>query len=107
MGKSGGWGDTDNNIYNNVCFSHNLTRQYYTMGNMTLNVCQFHPLGAYWRSLFCDAAAFVQIKLVEVDHFCNDECWYHGSSSSCTEVNATIFSDFVNTVGLPLVELER
>merc|ERR1712113_405952 len=37
--KSGGWGDTNGNVYSNVCFSPNMTLQHYTVGSTTLNVC--------------------------------------------------------------------
>merc|ERR1711874_102999 len=56
--KSGGWGDA-NDQYSNVCFSHVAIRQLYTLGNTTINVCQHHPLGAYWRQLFCEAVAIL------------------------------------------------
>lgn len=79
--KSGGWENTNDNVYSNICFSHNLSRQYYVVGKRTLNMCQYHPLGAYWRNLFCDATAIVGVQLPEVDAFCSDDCWYLGDSA--------------------------
>jgi len=76
--KSGGWGNTNANTYNNACFMPHIARQQYVVGNTTLNMCQYHPLGPYWRSLFCDAIARVGIHLREIRAFCNDECWYQG-----------------------------
>mmetsp|Transcript_42389 Transcript_42389/g.112174 ORF Transcript_42389/g.112174 Transcript_42389/m.112174 type:complete len:704 (+) Transcript_42389:61-2172(+) len=76
--KSGGWGNTNNNVYINVCFSHKIARQYYTIGNETVNVCHYHPLGPYWRNLFCEAVASAGLTDPEVNAFCNDDCWYRG-----------------------------
>jgi len=76
--KSGGWGDTNGNLFGNACFMPNISVQLYSVGKATLNVCQYHPLGAYWRSTFCDAIARLGIRYREVNVFCNDECWYRG-----------------------------
>jgi len=77
--KSGGWGNTNDNLYSNVCFMPNITMQLYTVGGATLNICQFHPLGPYWRRLFCDAIAVMGVKLEEFDALCDNECWYRAS----------------------------
>merc|ERR1712061_839090 len=52
--------------------------QLYSVGSAVVNVCQYHPLGAYWRQLFCDASARIGLQLLELDAFCSDECWYNG-----------------------------
>jgi hypothetical protein len=91
--KSGGWGDTDNNAYNNVCFSHRMARQVYVKDGRAINVCHFHPLGAYWRSLFCEATELLGVKLLEVAAFCSDSCWYRGIGPACTALNGTDAGD--------------
>jgi len=115
--KSGGWGNTNDNLYSNVCFMPNITMQLYVVGGATLNVCQFHPLGPYWRRLFCDALAVIGVKMREFEVFCDDECWYHGkrqmSASSvstkhpfCGNINGTLnYIDYYRrTVGYPPAE---
>jgi len=107
--KSGGWGDTDNNIYNNVCFQHNVTRQYYSVGGLVLNICHYHPLGAYWRNLFCEAAGIIQLHTIgHINTFCSDECWYQGGESECRVVNSAVSYATVTSAspGLPALELE-
>jgi len=41
-------------------------------------VCHLHPLGAYWRALFCEASSMVGAHLSEVMTFCSDSCYYTG-----------------------------
>lgn len=128
--KSGGWGDTNENLYSNVCFMPNMSMQLYVVGDATLNVCQYHPLGAYWRSLFCDAVARLGIRFQEVNAFCDDECWYRGRPQSapsrpglqvdtlagqamdwrlCGVVNATLsYADYYGRrKGLPTTEEKK
>jgi len=76
--KSGGFGNTNDNDYNNVCFSSNMTRQRYVIGGNIINACHFHPLAAYWRGLFCEAASIVGARMSEVMTFCSDSCYYTG-----------------------------
>jgi len=104
--KSGGWGNTDSNIYNNVCFSHNLTRMYYTVGGTLVNICHYHPLGSYWRSAFCEAMAISKLQAVtEVGTFCSDECWYHGGNKEgCRGVNSAV-PTMTGLPGMPFVEI--
>jgi len=115
--KSGGWGNTNDNLYSNVCFMPNVTMQLYTVGGATLNMCQFHPLGPYWRGLFCDAIAVMDIIVEEFEALCDDECWYRGkpqmSASSgstqrpfCGTINGTLrYMDYYKrTVGYPPAE---
>jgi len=116
--KSGGWGNTNDNLYSNVCFMPNITMQLYTVGGATLNMCQFHPLGPYWRRLFCDAIAVIGIRLAEFEAFCDDECWYRGKQQMsasgrftqqpfCGTVNGTLsYIDYYKrTVGYPPAEV--
>jgi len=113
--KSGGWENTNNNVYNNVCFNINMTRQHYRVGKTVVNICQFHPLGAYWRDLFCDAAAQMGLRLVDIGAYCNDACWYRGvqppgpggsAAEACGPLNATLGSDayYGRSVGWPQPE---
>uniref|UniRef100_A0A7S2PS89 LamG-like jellyroll fold domain-containing protein n=1 Tax=Zooxanthella nutricula TaxID=1333877 RepID=A0A7S2PS89_9DINO len=76
--KSGGWGNTNNNAYSNVCFSHNMSRQRYVVGGVVLNACHFNPLAAHWRSFFCEAHQLLQTDIHSVKSFCSDACYYHG-----------------------------
>jgi hypothetical protein len=87
--KSGGWGNTNNNEYVNVCFSHKIARQYYAIGNSTVNICHYHPLGPYWRNLFCEATAAAGLAEPEANAFCNDDCWYRGVEPDAAGPNAT------------------
>jgi len=115
--KSGGWGNTNDNLYSNVCFMPNITMQLYTVGSSTLNMCQFHPLGPFWRRLFCDAIAVIGVRIDAFEAFCDDECWYHGrrqtSANSgsrhqpfCGSINGTLsYMDYyARTVGYPPAE---
>jgi len=76
--KSGGWGDTVSNGYNNVCFMHDLRRQRYYIGDKVINACHYNPLAAYWRRLFCSAANEGNLVVASVAEFCNDLCYYRG-----------------------------
>jgi len=79
--KSGGWQNANDEEYSNVCFSINVTRQRYVVGNITINVCHFHPLGTYWRSHFCEAARILALRSPEVAVYCQDSCFYLGKKS--------------------------
>jgi len=120
--KSGGWQNANIPAYSNVCFSINMTRQRYLQGDLTINVCHYHPLGAYWRNHFCEAAWQVHISLPEVAHFCTDSCWYLGKSINaagsgggsggvdmCSPLSTTINYQTYNakTLGLPIPEVPR
>lgn len=76
--KSGGYGQQADSPYDNICFTHDITSQKYYVGKAVLNICQFHPLGAHWRMLFCEAAASMGIQELSVRAFCNDHCYYWG-----------------------------
>jgi len=71
---------------NNMCFSLDMSHQKYPLDGRILNVCQYHPLSAYWRDAFCTAAVkMLHIKAREVNAFCNDECYYEMSGSACVD----------------------
>mmetsp|Transcript_183000 Transcript_183000/g.579954 ORF Transcript_183000/g.579954 Transcript_183000/m.579954 type:complete len:499 (+) Transcript_183000:133-1629(+) len=79
--KSGGYtGQHDE--FSNLCFSHQVWRQYYQQGQQIINVCQRHPLGPYYRELFCESVRFLGIRAAESDAYCDDGCWYSGSGSA-------------------------
>lgn len=121
--KSGGWGNTNENVYINQCFSHIVARQYYKIGSSIINVCHYHPLGAYWRSLFCDATTSLGVHSDAIDAYCSDECWYRGQHDGgklCRPVNASICASDLSTSaasgkpgswksvpGFPLIELQK
>jgi len=111
--KSGGWGNTNNNMYNNVCFQNNVSLQLYQVGRTVVNICQFHPLGPYWRDLFCEATALLGLRLPEVSMFCDDRCWYQGLQPDstpkrgvCGPLNATLKSKayYASQLGWPVPE---
>jgi len=89
--KSGGWANTNNNEYANMCLSHNLSLQLFMVGDATINVCQYHPLGAFWRELFCDAARDkLDLKTLDAQIFCSDACWYRGGNRKLQTVDGDI-----------------
>jgi hypothetical protein len=101
--KSGGWGNTNNNVYNNVCFSHNISRQLYVVGDIVINTCHFNPLASYWRGLFCEAIRILGTHMDEVTRFCSDRCYYHGvheDKSPCEPLSRNVLLGDLNaTVG--------
>jgi len=114
--KSGGWQNANIPAYSNVCFSINMTRQRYLQGNAIINICHYHPLGAYWRNHFCEAAWQLHISLPEVADFCTDSCWYLGKSIKaagsggadvCSPLSTTINYQTYNarTLGWPIPEV--
>jgi hypothetical protein len=114
--KSGGaWDGSTDGTFSNMCFSHVLPRQYYRVGNTTVNLCQFYSLGAYWRNLFCDAVAYVGIRIIDVDEYCSNDCWYgrYGGrdpgADTCQDVSGAISqADYAaRAVGRPLLDLHK
>jgi hypothetical protein len=70
----------------NMCFSLDLSHQKYPSKGRILNICHYHPLSAYWRDAFCEAATKVlDIKVREVNAFCTDSCYYEMSGSACVD----------------------
>jgi len=60
----------------NECFSFNLGPQLQVVEGTLVNICHFHPLGRYWRDLFCDALRIIGVETVETATFCDDFHWY-------------------------------
>lgn len=77
--KSGGYTKKPDSDYDNICFSHDIAAQKYYVGNAVLNICQFHPLGAQWRMLFCEAVESMGVSDTSAVAFCNDHCYYWGA----------------------------
>lgn len=99
--KSGGYQNT-NDHYSNMCFSYRLEHQLFTVGDENLNMCHFHPLGAWWRMLFCEAVARIGLSMPDITSFCSDECWYQGKTpeyegaQKCGPISTTInYDDYV------------
>lgn len=121
--RSGGWQNANVEEYSNICFSINSARQRYSVNGTVLNVCHFHPLGAYWRTHLCDAAQLVGIHVPEVVAFCDDACWYNGRSAgvpvagsspnaaadACGSLNQTLGYPeyYTRIVGWPVPERPR
>jgi len=107
--ESGGWGPMGDD-YQNVCFSHELSQQKYYVGQSILNMCQYNPLAAHWRSLFCEAVALAGIhKTKDIGEFCSDSCYYFGQGSPCSgQVNATMTYPeyYAQTKGMPEPEVD-
>merc|ERR1711974_86035 len=60
----------------NECFDLDRTAQQGTVDGVQVNVCHFHPLGAWWRSLFCSAVRILEIRESRAAEFCDDAAWY-------------------------------
>merc|ERR1712113_169158 len=59
------------------CFDFNLEAQLATTtGGKVVNVCTYHPLGPYWRDLFCDTMDTIGEKTNTTQTFCDDFHWY-------------------------------
>jgi len=58
-----------------ACFYWDMAGQLDEVEGQMVNVCHFHPLGQYWRSLFCDAAAVVGSATEAIEAFCDDRRW--------------------------------
>jgi len=60
----------------NECFFFDISAQQVVERGSRLNVCHYHPLGAWWRNLFCSAVHDLGIEDHEAGEFCNDATWY-------------------------------
>lgn len=58
-----------------ACFHWDLAEQLAEVEGQMVNVCHFHPLGQYWRDLFCDAAGVVGSSTEAIEAFCDDGRW--------------------------------
>mmetsp|Transcript_105683 Transcript_105683/g.209984 ORF Transcript_105683/g.209984 Transcript_105683/m.209984 type:complete len:488 (+) Transcript_105683:66-1529(+) len=62
-------------IYNE-CFDHNPAVQLKKINGSTVNICHYHPLGPYWRNLFCEATNIAGVQTQLSASYCNDVRWY-------------------------------
>jgi len=60
----------------NECFDFDMAKQLKSINGIEVNICQYHPLGPYWRDLFCDAIRTVGVMDDTIVRFCNDFHWY-------------------------------
>jgi len=88
--KSGGYGDTVSNGYNNVCFIHDVKRQRYFIGDQVINACHYNPLASYWRRLFCSAAKEGGLDVATINEFCSDICYYKGEMAGDFDCPMTV-----------------
>jgi hypothetical protein len=65
---------------NNECFYIDVAKQMVNVKGTVVNVCHFHPLGQYWRDLFCDAVNIIDAMPMAgvVANFCDDFLWHGG-----------------------------
>jgi len=79
--KSGGVGNSDDGVHDNICFQHHTERQMHRKGKTTLNVCHFHSLAPTWRARFCEGAVKMMGlgPVTSVGSFCHDRCYYAGA----------------------------
>lgn len=80
--RSGGLGDGGSGVGGNACFEPLVERQLHEVGELTVNMCHFHPLGAHWRQLLCEAVALLALRDAQIAAFCDDRCWFLGKASS-------------------------
>lgn len=62
-------------IYNE-CFDHNSKIQMKRINGTLVNICHYHPLGPYWRNLFCEATNIAGVQTQLSGQYCNDALWY-------------------------------
>lgn len=87
--KSGGWGNTVDNSYHNVCFAQDLAQQLYRVGPATINICHDNPLAGFWRRTFCQAVKASGIEVRSTKAFCSDRCYYVGAGDEeCRETSS-------------------
>lgn len=60
----------------NECFTFNLGQQLQLLEGTLVNICHHHPLGRYWRDLFCDALQIIGAQTLDTTAFCDDYQWY-------------------------------
>lgn len=60
----------------NECFSFDVARQVRWVDGSRMNICHYHPLGAYWRDAFCSATRALKVSTDSVAKFCDDAEWY-------------------------------
>mmetsp|Transcript_102481 Transcript_102481/g.330660 ORF Transcript_102481/g.330660 Transcript_102481/m.330660 type:complete len:421 (-) Transcript_102481:344-1606(-) len=62
--------------WNNVCFFCDLDAQQSLLDGQIVNICNYHPLGSFWRDLFCSAIQTMRVKTNQTEVFCDDYRWY-------------------------------
>jgi len=60
----------------NECFYFDLAKQQVVLNGEKVNICTYHPLGAFWREMFCDAVKTMGVKTNTTEVFCDDYRWY-------------------------------
>merc|ERR1712048_1112175 len=60
----------------NECFSFITAKQLVEIDGSLVNTCQYHPLGPYWRDLFCEALLIIGSGTNATDVFCDDFLYY-------------------------------
>lgn len=65
----------------NECFYLDRQAQLHEVDGKRLNVCHYHPLGTWWRSLFCSAINITEIHDPIATDFCDDRTWYSEPSA--------------------------
>lgn len=60
----------------NECFDFDIAAQRRIIDGEPFNVCQYNPLAAWWRSLFCSAANITQVTAHGAGAYCDDNQWY-------------------------------
>lgn len=59
------------------CFNWDMDWQIVEVDGVSMNKCHHHPLGPYWRDLFCESLTIVGVTpLPGMLKFCNDTAWY-------------------------------
>lgn len=60
----------------NECFYFVIADQLQEVKGTLVNICHYHPLGPYWRDIFCDGARMLGVKTDATEAFCDDVIWY-------------------------------
>jgi len=63
--------------WRNECFDFDVGRQQVKRHGKIVNICHFHPLGSYWRDMFCDALRITKTGTNNTDTFCDDYYWHN------------------------------
>jgi len=61
----------------NECFDFDEERQKVMRHGKIINICHFHPLGSYWRDMFCDAFRITKTGTKTPEAFCDDYYWHN------------------------------
>lgn len=63
--------------WRNECFDFDVGRQKVRRHGKIVNICHFHPLGSYWRDMFCDALRITKTGTNNTEAFCDDYYWHN------------------------------